>query len=217
MRIGADGPQAAALQPRKQTGHIFGADHRHVEQRPHAAAQRLRIERIDARFDQEDRRRAHCVRRADQRAQVAGILQPVEHQHELAARQLEIGERGGRDVEGGHDALRLIALRQRRHHVGRDGQQLAAGAAEAGDQRLGFGAGELLRAEENLVGRRAGVERHVQQLQAFNEEARAGLAILALAQLARLDDALVAGAGDGGRLLLLWSCRRYNSPSDVRS
>ena len=51
----------------------------------------------------------------------------------------------------------------------RDGQQLAAGLAEAGDQRLGFGAGELRRAEEDLVGRRAGVERHVQQLQAFHQ------------------------------------------------
>ena len=40
----------------------------------------------------------------------------------------------------------------------------------------------------------------MQELQALDQEARAGLAVLALPQLARLDDALVAGAGDGGRL-----------------
>ena len=53
-------------------------------------------------------------------------------------------------------------------------------------KRLGFGTGELRRAEENFVGRLpCGVERHVQQLKAFHQKARAGLAILALAQLAR--------------------------------
>ena len=180
VRIGADRPKAAALQPGEQTRDVFRADTgtlnsdpmlprkvfgsngsthgsiRMIAAAPTASAVRISVPRLPG----------SCSR-----SSTSTSSRPV-------------SLRSARDASGMWKVATMPCGSSRS-----DSAAITLGATgssspppgEAGDQRLRFGTGELRRAKEDLVGRRAGVERHVQQLQAFNQEARAGLAILALA------------------------------------
>ena len=195
MRVGADGAQTVIAQPIEQTRHIVCAHERHIEQRSHAAAHHLRIERIDARLDQHHRRSAHRVGGADQRAQVAGVLQAVKHQHQRLRAQPQLVQAGPEQIEGRDEALGRLALGQGGHYIRRDGHQLGACRGHGIQQRLRR-AGYLLRTDKNLAWPRTGAQRDFQQLDTLDQEASLLLPVFLLDQLACFDDAAVLTAGD---------------------
>src|SRR6266511_3081508 len=143
-------PEGHALLPRpRDEGVVVERHHRMTEGGPHRGAQRLGARRVGGAAQHDRARGTECVRRADQRADVAGVLYAVDDQGHRAGGESEIGRRPAARLDHGDDPLGRVGvgeLRERAHADLFDGHSVplqirhergaARGARELGrDQR----------------------------------------------------------------------------------
>ena len=147
---------------------------------------------VDAGREQHYGAGADRVRRAQQAAEVAGVAQAVEQQQQRLRGQAQIRQCGLRQREGDDQALGGIAAGESLQQWLADFIEAGATGVEALQQFRRCRARETRRAIEDLLRLPAGLERHVQRLQAFGGEAALQPALAALAELAQRDDVGIA-------------------------
>ena len=137
-------------------------------------------------------RRPEALRRAQQRAEVAGIGDSVELKPDLGLRGVAHERRKVVGADHADGAARVRERRERLHDLGGAAVHLAAG----GEELLGDAVGAEIVVHEHLDGHDTGGERGAERILALVDEQPGALALLGLAEPSRSLDTSIRTAGD---------------------
>src|ERR1051325_4696826 len=114
-------PQRDRVLPRPgDEARVVERHHRVAEGRPHRGPQRLGARGVGGAAQHHGARGAQRVRRANQRADVPGVLHPVDHERHGARPRSELGRRPASRLDHGDDTLRRLRVRELRERAGAD-------------------------------------------------------------------------------------------------
>src|SRR6267143_1514047 len=176
------GPQrhAVLLRPRDETAVVERHDGV-AEGSSHGRPQRFGAGRV-GRAPQHDRARgSEGVGRPDQRADVAGILNAVDHQRHCPRRRREVGRRPAPRLDDREDPLRRLGVGQLREHARADFLHLDRVALELRDERRAARGARQVGADQGPLERDAGGQRFLYEPDTLDQgEAAAATRLAAL-------------------------------------